>query len=91
MNEFESATKCPFCGANHDRATGVSDANAPNDGDITLCVNCGEWAFFEGATAGGLRKPTDAEYELIAGEPLLRKTREVWAGMVEQVKRRSKP
>lgn len=88
MTAFPQATECPFCGANHDLATGVSGGDAPNDGDISLCVSCGEFAFFEVATPGGLRKPTDAEYELIAGEPLLRKTREVWAGMIEKVKRK---
>ncbi|NEI52699.1 hypothetical protein GR217_34335 [Rhizobium leguminosarum] len=84
MTAFPQATECPFCGANHDLATGVSGGDAPNDGDISLCVSCGEFAFFEAATPGGLRKPTDAEFTMIAESEILRASRAAWVRIVEQ-------
>lgn len=85
-NEF--ATRCPFCGDTHDVASHIADmgksAHAPDDGDLTLCIVCGEWAFFDAGAPGGLRKPTDAEYVTIADSPMLRKMRKAW---VETMKR----
>lgn len=89
MTTFAAGTICPWCGARHALATGVSDENPPNDGDITLCVSCGEWAFFEAAAVGGLRKPTYAEYEPIAESPMLRAARGAWAETVGKGKARS--
>lgn len=84
-NEF--ASRCPFCGEAFDRASHVTERgksqHAPTDGDLTLCIVCGEWAFFAAGVPGGLRKPTDAEYEAIAGNPLVRKIRKAWVEMMK--------
>ena len=87
MTEFPSVTKCPFCGASHELATSISGAKTPSDGDISLCVGCGEFAFFEAGTAGGLRKPTDDEYTIIAESQILRASRAAWVRIVEKARR----
>lgn len=81
--EFEWHTQCPFCGAQHDLAStvsvkGGSAPERPSDGDLTLCIVCGEWALFEKKAPGGMRKPTDAEYEKIAASPMVRAARAAW-------------
>lgn len=83
-NEF--LTCCPFCGDRHDVASHISERgksqHAPTDGDLTLCIVCGEWAFFDRKSEGGLRKPTDAEYVTIGETPILRKMRKAWVEMM---------
>jgi hypothetical protein len=76
--QFERQSQCPFCAARHDLATGISGNSAPHDGDLTLCIVCGEWAMFESAAPGGMRKPTDAEYEKINDMPITRAARRAW-------------
>lgn len=73
---------CPFCGATHNMASNATRTEEgpiqPRNGDLTLCINCGEWAFFDQNAKGGLRKPTDAEYRRIAASPHSRLAREAW-------------
>lgn len=75
-------TQCPFCGDHHDAASYVAERgksqHAPDDGDLTLCIACGEWSFFASGAPGGLRKPTEAEYVTIGETALLRKMRKAW-------------
>jgi hypothetical protein len=82
-NEFPN--QCPFCGEKHDMASGVAERgktqHTPTDGDLTLCIVCGEWAFFDSKVIGGLRKPTDAEYVTIGETAFLRKMRKAWVDM----------
>lgn len=75
----EMNTTCPFCGCKHELASNLTGPVAPEDGDLTMCVRCGEWAFFDsGVLLGGLRKPTDEEYETLNGDERCRKIREAW-------------
>lgn len=57
-------TCCPFCGALHDRASNFApgQVRAPTDGDLTLCIDCGEWCEFEGEH---LVIPSDDAYQFI--------------------------
>lgn len=77
--------RCPFCSIEHNVSIGFSGARfnsqAPtpdSDGFIALCISCGEWAIFDAAAPGGLRKPTEAEQQAMAAMPGLHVAREAW-------------
>lgn len=72
--------KCPYCGRQNDRASGVTEAGKFDDGELNegaigLCFGCGEWMIWE---AGAMRKPTDEELVEVAGNEVARKVREAW-------------
>lgn len=54
-------SRCPFCRAVHEAATCVTGKAAPEDGDATLCIRCGNVAIFDEAEPFGLRMPTRRE------------------------------
>jgi hypothetical protein len=86
--KFRYYTLCPFCGAVHDGASNVSSNDAPSDGDVTLCIDCGEWGIFA-PVVGMLRKPTDAEYEFLGTDKDARKVREAWV-LLQKIKQHKK-
>src|SRR6478736_1144247 len=69
---------CPFCEEHLDAQTVISskDARPPGEGDIGLCISCGEFHFF--TADGGTRKPTDDEQIEIGTNQNCRKVREIW-------------
>lgn len=70
---------CPFCETQHDLATCLyDDALAPAAGDVSFCIDCGEYSMFDSAAPGSLRKPTHEEYEMIVGEEKFSQIREKW-------------
>jgi hypothetical protein len=75
---FRSAeTPCPFCGKGIDSASPVDESDQrPSDGDLSLCIYCGEWLVFNADMT--FRKPTDEDYEVIASDPALRRVRAAW-------------
>jgi hypothetical protein len=75
---------CPWCRFQIDAASGVRHERPPERGDITMCIECGEWSVFDGRKLK-LRKPTDAEYDDIAAKPDARDARSAWLMM--QMKR----
>lgn len=90
---IEMNTKCPFCGTVHDLASGIGEPGErrptmPADGDLTLCISCGEWAFFSSIANGGLRMPTDTEYESLVAMRIVREARTAW---VQAVAKHGKP
>ena len=55
-------TVCPFCDQHHEAATAARNLpEYPEDGDATLCFNCGALCIFDSDSDGGLRKPTKVE------------------------------
>jgi hypothetical protein len=59
-------TKCPSCGTALGAATSYQSDAYPDDGDYTVCIECGHIMVFEG---GRPRNPTDAEIHAVAGDP----------------------
>ena len=60
---------------------GVGDGpNQPGDGDLTLCISCGEWNVFEG---DGLRQPTDEEYDEVRANPFCETIRQHWLATLQ--------
>jgi hypothetical protein len=68
---------CPFCKVSHDGVTNVTGTPTPVTGDVTMCIECGEWAIFADVP-GRLRKPTDAEYDKIVASEVATKARKAW-------------
>jgi len=56
---------CPFCNKELDGATALDREATPSDGDISMCIYCGNFGIFDG---GKTRKPTLEEaIDKIAG------------------------
>ena len=71
--------KCWRCGRKHTAATGAFDKSlVPKDGDITLCIRCGEWSVFASTDPSGIRRPTIEEFMEIGEDPRCRKLRDAW-------------
>lgn len=69
--------RCPFCRQEMTTIHPVNSAPvAPRVKDFTLCAGCGEWGVFDGA--GGIRKPTAAEYEILVGNANAQRLRDLW-------------
>jgi hypothetical protein len=77
--EFSSATTCPHCGAAHEVATSTTqfeDATAPRHGDLSLCIQCGQWAVF--THDGALRTPSPDEATHIKRAPFCQQAEFSW-------------
>jgi hypothetical protein len=74
--EFD--TVCPFCDYHHDRVSGVTGAEYPEDGDATLCFRCGLFCIFDHDASGGLRKPTEKEQRLIDRDDRMNEIVRAW-------------
>lgn len=72
---------CCYCGKYQPHAspahTDEPDAD-PGDGDLSICIACGEWNVFEG---DHLRKPTDDEFEEIGTDVECHRVRAAWLEM----------
>jgi len=77
--------RCPFCGVLHDDATQIAGESAgPAPGDISLCLECGEWSVF---TDGVDKRPcNDEELDFIGNDRTCRAARSAWVMTQEQRK-----
>jgi hypothetical protein len=76
---IEFDTTCPFCGQHHEAVSRArSSTDYPDDGDVTMCLACGEICIFDSDVAGGLRKPTKREQRIFDRDPRIREVREAW-------------
>lgn len=78
MKHFATPTTCAWCGHVNSHATAVNGEDKPEPGNLSLCIECGEWSVF---TETALRKPTDDEFVEIAADPDARRARAAWAQM----------
>lgn len=63
LRTADKATRCPWCDYEHQAVSSINVEELPEDGDISLCINCVEWCIFDSRVEGGLRKPTYEEYD----------------------------
>ena len=80
MTEHKLKTRCPWCGYQADRASNADqkEKDKPNDGDPSICIDCGEWGIFDHEAKNGLRKPTGQEFMEISMDETCRKLRWAW-------------
>ena len=71
-----AASACPWCGTVHDAVTGMGSTPKPKPGDLSICIECGEWAVYE--TAEMRRKPTVEERFWIAANVDCRRVEIAW-------------
>jgi len=91
LNAIDSNTCCPFCGYKAEAASCVTDnGKKPNDGDISMCFRCGEWAVFASFVDGGLRKPNSKEYDYIASDEKMAFIRKAWLDLKEKREAKAK-
>jgi hypothetical protein len=60
-----SKNRCRRCGQNNNAATNTTNEEVtPDEGDVSVCINCGEISMF--TAEGKLREPTPEEFTLLA-------------------------
>lgn len=72
---------CPYCGKVHDRHSeplNPGTPHEPKDGDVSMCIACGEFSFFDG---GALRLPTDDEGVMLSADLDVVRMRAAWRMM----------
>lgn len=85
---YQLKQTCPFCGKENDLATNVGGAREPKNGDISFCIGCGEFAIFDIAMTGSMRKPNAKEYESIVANKQTASLRGAW---LEAKRKREEP
>jgi len=78
MTTLHHRTTCPFCGEHFDRITATQDEVHPEDGDASLCFECGEINIVDSSTDEGMRKPTKREQRILDGDKRIIELREAW-------------
>ena len=79
MTDFDYKTTCPWCGRVNDMAGNIENDCRPKDGDVVMCIDCGQWAVFERKAKGRCRKPTKAEGYELAENPDVQGLKRAWA------------
>jgi hypothetical protein len=78
----EIQSYCSYCGKLHDRTSAVAPKGKyrrepmPEEGDITLCFDCGEWSVYD--SQGQLRKPTEQERIHLRNDIIASQVHEAW-------------
>lgn len=77
---LELLTRCPFCGSQHDRVSAAAEGRTiPEDGDVTICFQCGKPAIFDSTVIdGGLRPPTPTEKRQLDRDKNVQKVLAAW-------------
>ena len=87
-DEHNISTTCPFCNVTFDAATGLGDKAEPDrepaEGDVSLCMRCGEWMMYDANLPGSARKPTPEEYTEIGLSKSMQTLRAAWVHIVEE-------
>ena len=79
---------CWSCGKRFDRASlPRGDTVPPQQGDISLCMGCGEWGLFDKHWKGGLRQPTHDEYVEIVADEDCTNARAAWLRVKQETER----
>jgi hypothetical protein len=75
---------CPWCHEEMPNVSGMNTKERPTEGAVSLCIQCGEWAVFQGN--GSLRKPTDDEFIEIGSNLECQMVRRAWVMVQEENK-----
>lgn len=78
--------KCWNCRRKHDLASSLFKDVTPKNGDVSLCIRCGEWGIFDSNNPNGLRRPTEDEFMEIGESTECRRVREAWVKIKRQHK-----
>jgi hypothetical protein len=72
-------TVCPFCGKTHEAATAARNRpEYPEDGDATMCFDCGAFCIFDHDRDGGLRRPTKVEQRSLDRDDFVQRVITAW-------------
>jgi hypothetical protein len=66
----------------HELATSMVENHQPTNGDVTMCIRCGEFAAFDADLA--LRALTPDEWDTIKRLPVVQAMVTLWAGLVHR-------
>jgi ribosomal protein L37E len=79
----ERKTVCPVCGYHGTHATETArDGGPPHDGDVSICLRCGDVAYFDSTLRKGLRRPTESQRDHILAAPEIQQALMAWKRMV---------
>jgi hypothetical protein len=77
-------TLCPWCHAEHVAALNTTTEDAPGDGDVCICSECGRLSLFDSSVPGGRRFPTLAERRQAEANPDVRRALDAVAALRNQ-------
>jgi len=75
---------CPWCLYVTDAITDVLGDDTPDEGDCSLCIQCGMPSMIDDDAIGGLRKPTRREHEWLGADPMVLAAMATWFKMKGQ-------
>lgn len=92
-HDFNRHGECPFCGYVSDGIANMTGTEMPEDGDVTICMECGIIAVVSTTAPTGLRRPTPDERSTFLRDPDIQKLLWAWHIVDEQrqAARRSSP
>lgn len=70
--------KCVMCGAMPDMVTSLDTVSAPQDGDASLCFECGAWLIIDLSVVDHCRPPTPAEHFALQSDPFAQGVSLAW-------------
>lgn len=63
----------------NEKHASVGTPARPKDGDVSMCITCGEFSVYDQTALGNLRKPTEEEAQEFAADERLQMIHQVWA------------
>lgn len=75
LQTFRWWTVCPHCGKRHELHDGAAP---PVNGDVSFCIDCGEFGIFDSAESGHVRLPTEKEKREIDTDLYAQELRSTW-------------
>lgn len=82
LRDFKRNTMCPFCGYVCTHAGETMKGGKPKDGNLCLCLKCGELGEFKRQAKGGLVPLLGADLSEANRDPDIKKLRAAWRAMV---------
>jgi hypothetical protein len=70
---------CPHCGKTHELSTAIDGGRGPKSGDISLCIDCGNWAVYVVGMGHVMQRiPNGKEWEEINNSIPARQLKRAW-------------
>jgi len=85
--DFDRYGECPYCGVVTNGIANMTDTDLPEDGDVSICMDCGILAVVSTTAPTGLRRPTADERSTFLRDPDIQKL--LWAWQIVDQQRRA--
>jgi hypothetical protein len=77
-HDFNIVSVCPHCGVVMDGMAAMNHEHQPEDGNVTICMDCGLISVVDLSVEGLLRKPFPIERSEILRDPDIQRALVAW-------------